>query len=43
MTASLAVFGKGGPGHEVIMTPIMFAAWIGFLITFFEFTSSMAA
>ena len=34
MTASLAVFGKGGPGHEVIMTPIMFAAWIGFLITF---------
>ena len=34
MTASLAVFGKGGPGHEVIMAPIMFAAWIGFLITF---------
>ena len=34
MTASLAVFGKGGPGHEVIMTPVMFAAWIGFLITF---------
>ena len=34
MTASLALFGKGGTGHEVIMTPIMFAAWIGFLITF---------
>lgn len=34
MTASLAMFGKGGSSHEVIMTPIMFAAWIGFLITF---------
>ena len=34
MTASLALFGKSGAGHEVIMTPIMFAAWIGFLITF---------
>ena len=34
MTASLALFGKGGAGHEVIMTPVMFAAWIGFLITF---------
>jgi len=34
MTASLAMFGKGGDGHEIIMTPIMFAAWIGFLITF---------
>ena len=34
MTASLALFGKGVPGHEVIMTPVMFAAWIGFLITF---------
>ena len=34
MMASLAMFGKGGEGHEVIMTPIMFAAWIGFLITF---------
>jgi membrane-associated protease RseP (regulator of RpoE activity) len=34
MTASLALFGKGGTGHEVIMTPVMFAAWIGFLITF---------
>jgi len=34
MIASLAMFGKGGEGHEVIMTPIMFAAWFGFLITF---------
>ena len=34
MYASLAMFGKGGDGHEVILTPIMFAAWIGFLITF---------
>ncbi len=34
MTASLALFGKGGAGHQVIMTPVMFAAWIGFLITF---------
>ena len=34
MTASLALFGKGGEGHEVIMTPLMFAAWIGFLVTF---------
>ncbi len=34
MTASLAVFGKGGEGQEVIMTPLLFAAWIGFLITF---------
>ena len=34
MSASLAMFGKGGAGHEVIMTPVLFAAWIGFLITF---------
>lgn len=34
MTASLAMFGKGGDGQEVLMTPILFAAWIGFLITF---------
>jgi len=34
MSASLAMFGKGGTGHEVIMTPVLFAAWIGFLITF---------
>ncbi len=34
MTATLAMFGKGGPGQEVLMTPVLFAAWIGFLITF---------
>jgi membrane-associated protease RseP (regulator of RpoE activity) len=34
MTASLTLFGKGGDGHEVLMTPLLFAAWIGFLITF---------
>ncbi len=34
MYASLAMFGKGGAGHEVLMTPVLFAAWIGFLITF---------
>ena len=34
MTASLAMFGKGMDGQEIIMTPVMFAAWIGFLITF---------
>lgn len=34
MTATLTLFGKGGEGSEVIMSPILFAAWIGFLITF---------
>jgi len=34
MIASLAMFGKGGQGQEVIMTPVLFAAWLGFLITF---------
>ena len=34
MTLSLAMFGKGEGANEVIMTPIMFAGWIGFLITF---------
>jgi len=34
MSVSLAMFGKGGTGYEVIMTPVLFAAWIGFLITF---------
>ena len=33
-SASLAMFGKGGTGYEVIMTPVLFAAWVGFLITF---------
>lgn len=34
MIVSLAIFGKGGQGEEVIMTPVLFAAWLGFLITF---------
>ena len=34
MTASLAIFDKGGENTEIIMSPILFAAWIGFLITF---------
>ena len=34
MTAALAAFGKGGPGSEVLLTPVLFAAWIGFLVTF---------
>ena len=42
MSASLAMFGKGGAGYQVIMTPIMFAAWIGFLITFLNLLTSMA-
>ena len=34
LKGTLAMFGKGGEGHEVIMTPVLFAAWIGFFITF---------
>ncbi len=34
MIATLAMFGKGGQGEEVIMTPVLWAAWLGFLITF---------
>ena len=34
MSVSLDIFDKGGEGTEVIMSPIMFAAWLGFLITF---------
>ena len=35
MTASLIMFGKGDVHENTIyMTPVMFAAWIGFLITF---------
>ncbi len=34
MTASLAIFDKGGDDKQVVMSPILFAAWIGFLITF---------
>ncbi len=35
MTASLAIFEKGAwYGEQILMTPFMFAAWVGFLITF---------
>jgi len=34
MKAALSAYGKGGPNTEVIMSPILFAAWLGFLITF---------
>jgi membrane-associated protease RseP (regulator of RpoE activity) len=34
MTASLTLFGKGGDGQVVYQTPLLFAAWFGFLITF---------
>jgi membrane-associated protease RseP (regulator of RpoE activity) len=34
MTIALGTYGKVGPDIEVLMSPILFAAWIGFLITF---------
>lgn len=34
MTLALATYGKAGPDVEVLMSPILFAAWLGFLITF---------
>jgi membrane-associated protease RseP (regulator of RpoE activity) len=34
MQAALATFGKAGSDVEVLMSPVMFAAWLGFLITF---------
>jgi len=34
MSISLDVFDKGGKDTQVVMSPIMFAAWLGFLITF---------
>ena len=34
MKVALTAYGKGGPNTEVIMSPILFAAWLGFLITF---------
>ncbi|MFM7861188.1 MAG: site-2 protease family protein [Candidatus Nitrosotenuis sp.] len=34
MQIALGVFGKAGSDVEVLMSPVMFAAWIGFLITF---------
>jgi Zn-dependent protease len=34
MTLALAYFDKAGPDVEVLMSPVLFAAWLGFLITF---------
>ena len=34
MSVSLDLFDKGGSYKEIIMSPILFAAWLGFLITF---------
>ncbi|MDH3824568.1 MAG: site-2 protease family protein [Nitrosopumilus sp.] len=34
LKGSLALFGKGGADNEVILTPVLWAAWIGFFITF---------
>ncbi|MEM4253575.1 MAG: site-2 protease family protein [Candidatus Nitrosotenuis sp.] len=34
MQIALSAYGKGGSDVQVIMSPILFAAWLGFLITF---------
>jgi membrane-associated protease RseP (regulator of RpoE activity) len=34
MTLALAAFDKAGPDVEILMSPVLFAAWLGFLITF---------
>lgn len=34
MTIALATYDKAGPDVEILMSPILFAAWLGFLITF---------
>ena len=34
MSATLIIAGKATDGTEVIMSPVLFAAWLGFLITF---------
>ena len=34
MYGALELFGKAGEGHTVIVTPLVFAAWVGFFITF---------
>lgn len=34
MQIALGAFGKAGSDVQVLMSPVMFAAWIGFLITF---------
>lgn len=34
LKGSLSLFGKGGTESEVILTPVLWASWIGFFITF---------
>ncbi len=34
MYAALEAFGNGGDGMTIIVTPVIFAAWVGFFITF---------
>ncbi|HIH07298.1 MAG TPA: site-2 protease family protein [Candidatus Nitrosotenuis sp.] len=34
MQIALAAYGKAGPDVQVLMSPVLFAAWLGFLITF---------
>ena len=34
MSATLVITGKAVEGTEIIMSPVLFAAWLGFLITF---------
>ena len=34
MKGALSLFDKGGPETEVLLTPVLWAAWIGFFITF---------
>lgn len=34
MYAALDIFGKAADGYTVIVTPLIFAAWVGFFITF---------
>jgi len=34
LKGSLSLFGKGGSDSEVILTPVLWASWIGFFITF---------
>ena len=34
MTASLELFGRGAEGDTVLMTPLLFAAWVGSFLTF---------
>ncbi len=34
MSGTLALAGKSAEGTQVVMTPVLYAAWLGFLITF---------